>query len=499
MVAGWCALARSKQTPLHQTLEVSGPQTITIQDVQFGDVWLCSGQSNMEFNVAGGLNAAAEIAASANPNLRLFFVKKANLKAPRQTILEPDPKNPSKWQVAGPQTVPGFSAVCYFMARELSKQLKDVPLGLIDSSWGGTSVEWWTSAEALGTVQDFVHPLEMYAGQTVMPNQPVITSLYNGMLAPLLPFGLKGIAWYQGENNGGNGWQYSRLLPVMIDDWRTRFRMGKLPFLNVQLANYNNGHMPMLVETGGGWPVLREAQVLTRLSDDKEGMAVIVDVGNPDDIHPKDKQDVGFRLATSALHVAYGQNNVFEGPLFKSFAVEGNKIRVTFDQTGGGLMVAGKNFATLDPVTEVVGGQLTGFAIAGADKKWAAATATIDAATKTVVVSAASVTTPVAVRYGWADNPACNLYNREGLMASPFRTDPDYRLSVIDGSGGNVYAAGQQVQVQAGAPPGGMHFVKWVGDVKALADPNSAQTTITMPAQYVSIRATFGELVNKQL
>ena len=192
-----------------------------------------------------------------------------------------------------------------------------------------------------------------------------------------------------------------------------------------------------------------------------------------------------------ALHVAYGQNNVFEGPLFKSFAVEGNKIRVTFDQTGSGLMVAGKNFATLDPVAEVVGGQLSGFAIAGADKKWVAATATIDAATKTVVVSAASVTTPVAVRYGWADNPTCNLYNREGLMASPFRTDPDYRLSVIDGSGGNVYAAGQQVQVQAGAAPGGMHFVKWVGDVKALADPNSAQTTITMPAQYVSICATF--------
>src|SRR5882672_12828170 len=152
----------------------------------------------------------------------------------------------------------------------------------------------------------------------------------------------------------------------MLDDWRTRFRMGKLPVLNVQLANYNNGHMPMLVETGGGWPVLREAQLFTRRDDDKGGMAVIADVGNPDDIHPKDKQDVGFRLATSALHVAYGQDIVYEGPFFKSFTVEGDKIRVTFDQTGTGLMVGTKDFATLDPVKEVVGGQPTGFAIAGA-------------------------------------------------------------------------------------------------------------------------------------
>src|SRR6185436_1403246 len=217
-----------------------------------------------------------------------------------------------------------------------------------------------------------------------------------------------------------------------------------------------------------------------------------VDLGNPDDIHPKNKQDVGIRLATSALHVAYGQDNVFEGPLYKSFAVEGDKIRISFDSVGSGLMIGTKNFATVGPVAEVTGGQLSGFAIAAADKKWVAATATIDAATKTVVVSAASVTAPVAVRYGWADNPTCNLYNREGLMASPFRTDPDYRLSVIDGSGGNIFPAGQKIQVQAGGAPGGMHFLKWVGDVDALADPNSAQTTVTVPAKYVSIRATYG-------
>jgi sialate O-acetylesterase len=264
--------------------------------------------------------------------------------------------------------------------------------------------------------------------------------------------------------------------------------MGKLPFLMVQLANY--GALQTTPVQASGWPLLRESQTLTMRADDKAGMAVITDIGQADDIHPKDKQDVGARLAASALHVAYGQNNVWSGPLYKSMTVEDGKIRVTFDQVGGGLIVGQKNFMTLDPVTPVAGGQLKGFAIAGADNKWVFADAVIDG--QTVVVSSPQVAAPVAVRYAWADNPLNNLYNKELLLAAPFRSDLDYGLGVVDGSGGGTLHAGEKRMVQAAAPPAGQTFVKWVGDAAILDNPNAAQATVTMPAQYVSIRATFG-------
>ncbi len=471
----------------HQ-LEISGPQGVTFEDVKFGDVWLCSGQSNMEFSVNQSLNSAAEIAASANPDLRFFAVQRANLKAPRQTF----EKTGSAWTVVGPATIPNFSAVCYFMVRELQKQLK-VPMGMIGSSWGGTNIQSWMSAEKLSTLEDFRKPLDALPALALDPNQPVVTSLYNGMIAPLLPYGLKGIAWYQGESNAGNGLQYSRLMPDMIDDWRTRFRMGKLPFFQVQLANFiaNAGAPAGPIDVGSGWALLREAQLATQLADDKVGMAVILDVGDPNDIHPKDKQDVGLRLAASARHVAYAEDVVHSGPLFKAFTVQAGKVQLSFDQVGTGLMLGTKNGTNTNPVVENAGGVLAGFALAGADQQWRAADAVIDAGGQTITVSSNQVATPVAVRYGWSDNPSCNLYNREGLMASSFRTDLSYGLSVVDGSGGGVFDSGAAVVVTANVAPQGQHFVKWVGDVQYLSDANTSPATVTLPKAYVSIRATY--------
>lgn len=469
-------------------LEISGPKSVSFSDVKFGDVWLCGGQSNMEFALSKVIDAAAEIAASANPDVRFFYLKRTNLKAPRQTFAA----GAGPWTVVGPATIGSFSGVCYFMTQALQKKL-NVPMGMIGSWAGGTSVEWWTSAEKLGQVQDFAKQVADFPNQAFDPNQSVITSLYNAMIAPLLPYGLKGIAWYQGENNAGRGRQYNRLMPTLVEDWRTRFRMGNLPFLQVQLPNFkNNGSAPgVAIDVGSSWALLREAQLQTRLADPAGGLAVTADVGLPLNLHPNDKRDVGVRLAAAALHVAYGQDVVFEGPLFKLLAVQGSKAQLTFDSVGGGLMAGTKDGTNTKPVVENPGGTLTGFAISGADKQWKPATAVIDAGGKTVTVSAAEVAAPVAVRYGWADSPACNLYNREGLLASPFRTDADYGVSIIDGSGSGILSPGQPQTIAANAAPAGQHFVEWVGDVKYLDDANKASALLTMPQAYVSIRATY--------
>jgi hypothetical protein len=470
-----------------QQLEIIGSTTVTFSDVKFGDVWLCSGQSNMEWSVASTLDAGPEIAASENADLRYFLVKKSSIRAPRQTFDEPG----AAWTVVGPQSIGGFSAVCYFMVRELQKKLA-IPMGMIGSYWGGTSVEWWTSQEKLATVEDFTVPLAALPAE-LDPTKPTLTSLYNGMIAPLLPYGLKGIAWYQGENNGGAGPQYSRLMPNMIEDFRERFRMGKLPFFQVQLANFkaNAGAPSGPIDVNSGWARLREAQLQTRLADDAGGMAVIVDVGNPDDIHPRDKQDVGLRLAASALHVSYDRDVVFEGPIYEALTVQSGKLQVSFEQTGGGLMIGSKDGTSTAPVVENAAGTLNGFALAGADGMWKPASASIDIGGKTVTVQSNEVPAPLAVRYGWSDNPSCNLYNREGLMASPFRSDPDYRVNVNDGAGSGSFTAGQVVAVTANPAPDGQHFVKWLGDVSTLDDVTKSPAMLTVPKSYVSLRPSY--------
>ncbi len=568
------------------TLKVTGAETFTKSNVMIGDVWICSGQSNMEMGIGACQNGKEEIAAANFPNIRLFTVPKKIAFEP-QTVFSPGQPMQSKWLVCSPETVGaegwgGFSGVGFFFGRELNKAL-NIPIGLIHTSWGGTIAEAWTSAEGLGTVPDFKDSLAVFQdqvkklkagqadfakemdawwkdndpgsksgwadpdlntsdwkdmesqpknweqcglanfdgvvwfrktielpeawtnvdanlglasiddidttfvngvqvggmdnwqsprnykvpkgtlkagknviairvldtgggggfhgdanamalkaeGQTAIPlagiwqykiasplkdmkpapkkldgNPNQTTVLFNGMIFPLLPFAVKGAIWYQGESNSGQPIVYRRLLPAMIQDWRTRFGVGDFPFLIVHLASFMEVQNAPMQD---GWALIRESQYFISRDVKNSGLASAIDIGDAKDIHPKNKQEVGRRLALIALAKTYGQDVVYSGPVFKSMEVKGNEIILTFDNVGGGLVAKGD--------------KLTGFAIAGADKKFEYADARIDG--NTVIVSSPKVATPAIVYYGWANNPVCNLYNKEGLPAVPFRTNPE--------------------------------------------------------------------------
>jgi len=423
-------------------MTIKAGNTLTIKNIMVGEVWVCSGQSNMAMSVRSSANAEqsagrlpAETAAADYPKIRLFTVG-------RKVAEQPEPNCVGSWTLCGPETVPGFSAVGYYFGRELHKELK-VPIGLIHTSWGGTPAEAWTRREVLEADEDFAPILQRYdeamakypqakkeydqkveqwkeavkkakAEGKKAPRKPrppfgpdnprSPAGLYNAMIAPLLPYGIAGAIWYQGEANAGRAYQYRKLFPAMIKNWRVDWGQGNFPFGFVQLANF----MAVKPEpTASAWAELREAQ-LKALALPNTGMAVIIDIGEAKDIHPKNKQDVGKRLVLWALAKTYGKNLVYSGPIYRSMEVEGDKVVLGFSHTGGGLVAEG-------------GGQLKGFAVAGADKKFVWADAKIEG--DTVVVGSDKVSEPVAVRYAWADNPVCNLYNKEGLPASPFRTD----------------------------------------------------------------------------
>lgn len=566
------------------TLAVEGPQSVTLEDVLVGDVWLASGQSNMEMGVTEVANAREEVARADHPRIRLFQVPKVAATSPRGTV-------EARWLVCNPANVAaggwgGFSAVAYFFGRRLHGEL-GVPVGLIHSSWGGTAAEGWASPEALASMPEFapavkdlerawaesrrtpadfddalaewwaandpgsaakpswaepsfdasgwkrmrlpqyfegaglpgfdgvvwfrrtfelppewagrdlllsLGPVDDYdttfvngvpvgglgqwdaprsyhvsarllrpgtntvavrvldtgvgggiygkpgqlkiepaaggggAGVTLagewayrasvalaeLKTQPprsggndygVPVIRYNGMIAPLVPFSLKGAIWYQGETNVGRAAQYERIMALLIRDWRARFGVGDFPFLIVQLAN----HLERREEPADSeWARLREAQLRVSRRVPNSGLAVAIDIGDAEDIHPKNKQDVGERLALVALAKVYGRKLEYSGPVYKSMKVEGGRLRLSFDHAGGGLVARG-------------GGPPKGFAVAGEDGRFVRADAVIEGSE--VVVSSPSVRRPAAVRYGWADNPDCNLYNRAGLPASPFRTD----------------------------------------------------------------------------
>ncbi|WP_367871239.1 sialate O-acetylesterase [Luteolibacter sp. Populi] len=553
-------------------LNVEGPQTVTLQNVLVGDVWLCSGQSNMEWVVKNSTNADAEIAAADFPQIRQLFIPHVTAAGPQTTF------SGDGWKVCSPQTAGYFTAVGYYFGRELHKEL-GVPIGLIHSSWGGTIAEAWASKEGLAPIQDFNQAMEALEAQAksapgaaspqdqwftkndagtsagwsgekfadsawpelaqplqwmgsnvpdlahmdgavwfrrsvqltaaaagkaatldlgtiddedtvwvngrqvgategfqksrsypvpagllkagpnsiavrvmdinggggltgpaeamklklagvepvslagpwhykvgadfskttpypkaVGTNPNIPTVLYNAMIAPLLPYGIKGAIWYQGESNASRGMQYRKLLPAMIGDWRKRFGQGDFPFYIVQLANFT-ARLPQPGESE--WAELREAQTLTAKTLPNSGQAVIIDIGEAADIHPKNKQDVGKRLALQALAKTYGKKIVAAGPEFKEARAEGPAMRLSFDSIGGGLVAQG--------------GTLKGFAIAGDDKKFVWADAKIDGTT--ILVSSPQVPQPAAVRYAWATNPEATLFNQEGLPASPFRTD----------------------------------------------------------------------------
>jgi len=587
------------------TVTVAGPQTVTFQNVLFGDVWICSGQSNMEFGIKQGQNAETEIANANYPQIRLFTTDKVTAAAPLLNTK-------GQWQVCTPDTIVsqgtwgGFTAVGYFFGRALNQNLK-VPIGLLETSWGGTPAEAWVSGPSLsaalpdafgdrvkalasadptpfatqvanwyaaqdagtgakwqdpafdatawstipvpGVIQqagvpelakfngviwfrrnfdlgdpgdagkaavlhlqagdgaalwvngtrvnpigdmrgarNFAVPAGLLkatgnvvaarvlnlagrggivgeAGATELqigggtdvplagpwsyqigwtmdaahpfPKDPGLgahypTMLFNGMIAPLVPYGIKGALWYQGESNAGAALQYRTLLPALINDWHAQWGEGNFPFLIVQLAGFQPG--------GASWPELRQAQWLTAQNVPGAGIMTAIDIGDPTNIHPKDKQDVGARLALVALNQVYGQNVEDSGPVFKSATVEGTSIRVSFTHLGGGLVVKGDN-------------GLTAFEVAGADGVWVPADAKIDNDTVVVTASAlplagaapavaaapaapapaaaaaaapvgpaAALTAPVSVRYAWSGYPACSLYNAAGLPAFPFNT-----------------------------------------------------------------------------
>jgi sialate O-acetylesterase len=375
-------------------MTVQGNNTITLEDILIGEVWVCSGQSNMQWPVSASNNHAEEAAAADYPNIRLFTVA-------RKVAEKPMDDCQGAWTACSPQTVPGFSAVAYFFGRHLHKEL-EVPVGLINTSWGGTLAEAWTSHEGLLGEPDFEPILERAAQfNPKTPNQA--SNLYNGMLHPLIPFAIQGAIWYQGESNCSRAEQYRKLFPAMIRDWRKNWGQGEFPFLFVQLAPFRYGRAdPRCL------PELWEAQLKT-LELANTGMAVTTDIGNIVDIHPKNKQDVGRRLALWALAETYDKDVVCSGPLYDSMTVEGDKVRIRFKHVGGGLVAKGQ----LGPFT-IRGSE-------GPNPQFLPATAAIDG--DSVVVASERVKQPVAVRFGWFDTASPSLFNKEGLPASPFRTD----------------------------------------------------------------------------
>ncbi len=393
-------------------LAVNAANAIELQDVLVGEVWICSGQSNMEWSLNASLNAKEEVAAAKHPQIRLFNVPgHTTSPLPRDTC-------DGRWQTCEPNSAAGFSAVGYFFGRRLQQELK-VPVGLVGSNWGGTRIEPWTSPAGFRSVEQLkatADEVDAYTADTKVGGSSP-SAIYNAMIHPLAPFAMRGAIWYQGESNGGEGESYYHKKRALVNGWRKLFNPN-LAFYWVQLADFQAATDDPA--GGDGWANIREAQ-RKALDIDHTGMAVIIDIGEANDIHPRNKQDVGGRLAQWALNGTYGKKDIVaSGPLFKSHKVDGDAIRLSFDNTGGGLMVGKKQ--GLQPTAEVKGGKLARFAIAGADKKWHWAEATIDG--KDVVVKSPDVSNPVAVRYAFSMNPAgANLYNKEGLPASPFRTD----------------------------------------------------------------------------
>ena len=358
---------------------------LAVQDVLGGEVWLGSGQSNMAMRVSGAQNFKNEQATANHPQIRAFNEgSKTSAKAKADAS--------GKWTVCSPDSVGTFSATLYFFGRELQREL-NVPVGLINSSVGGTPIESWIAADA----QRKAPPDPSGDGATPTERKSDIGGLFNGKIAPLTPYAVRGVLWYQGEANTlpGKGSFYQDQLPLLVTDWRKRWG-EELPFAWVQLPNYNR--------PGEGWSLVREA-MLKALRLPRTGMAITVDIGDANNIHPKNKQEVGRRLSLWALGTIYGRKvPSVSGPLPTGHEIKGNTISVAFRHADGGLIAKD--------------GGLTGFLIAGEDKQWKPAQATIDG--DMVIVSSSEVAKPIAVRYAWASVAVCNLFNAAGLPASPF-------------------------------------------------------------------------------
>ncbi|MBL8829163.1 MAG: sialate O-acetylesterase [Planctomycetaceae bacterium] len=423
------------------TLVIKGKNEITLDDVLVGEVWLCSGQSNMQWSVAQANDPDLEIATAKYPKIRLVTVPNVGSQESLDNFV-------GQWDVCSPETVGQFSAVGYFFGRQLHTTL-DVPVGLIDNAWGGSACEAWVKRDLLAkdekyselmkrwtTIEtnfdpvkaDEQHKVAMAKWQTEadaakkagkpLPRQPQHPAnvlkgnarpgnLYGGCLKPVLGYGIRGAIWYQGESNASRAYQYRDLFPLMIQSWRDEWAQGDFPFYWVQLADF-------LAEktepVDSNWAELREAQTMTMSRLKNTGEAVIIDLGESNDIHPRNKQDVAKRLARWALAKDYGVQIAHQSPTYKSSEIKDGKMVLTFDHVGTGL----KNHDFHD---------VRGFSIAGDDKKFVWATAQITAPNQ-ITVSHASVKEPKSVRYGWADNPVCNVRAKDSLLPlTPFRTD----------------------------------------------------------------------------
>ncbi len=420
------------------TMTISGKNTITLDKVLVGEVWIVSGQSNMQFTLAESADGEAAIAAANDPAIRLFNIS-------RKVAFQHESGPLALWQPVSPASVRGFSAAGYYFAVQLRNELR-VPIGVINSSYGGTQAEAWTPVEyllAFPELRPCVERTKIWdaerprvkaeyeqrmqqwreaaekanAAGTRPPSQPrvpdalresrIAASIYDRMIAPLIPFAIRGVVWYQGESNEERAQQYELLLPTMIKAWRERWGQGDFPFGIVQLPNYRDPHPEPFDEP---WSFLREAQRRTALTTPNSGLIVTIDIGEAHDIHPRNKLDVGKRMARWALVTAYHHKMTVSGPMFHDAKLKGPKLVLTFDDAGKGLRIRKAD-------------ELEEFAVAGADHQWHWANAKIKGRNHVIVWSDV-VSHPLAVRYAFNSNPRNpNLTNDTGLPTAPFRSD----------------------------------------------------------------------------
>jgi len=414
-------------TPGPAPNQAANQPAITLDDIMVGDIWVASGQSNMEFPLSRASTAAKDLPNATNPQIRLLMIRR------RTADYAMWDEDTDGWTASTPETAKEFSAVAWYFGRDIAER-QHVTIGLIDATWGGTVGESWVRLTALGEDASLA-PIFVSRGKMTddaadavaeqvdekrqqdeataagkplpqFPWHPPLNSwgpglLWNGMIAPLTPLPIRGALWYQGESNSAIArvHSYDRVMRTLIEDWRRQWGIGDFPFLYVQISNYKSTPRE-------DWAELREQQVRT-LALRNTAMAVTIDIGNPDDVHPTDKLDVGQRLARAARALTYGETTLeYSGPMFRQATTESNSIRAWFDHASG---------------LNSRGGAVTGFEVAGRDGKYAPAAATIDG--RTVVASSPDVPAPVHVRYGWANSPQCNLFNGESLPASPFTSE----------------------------------------------------------------------------
>jgi sialate O-acetylesterase len=390
----WMVRLKPLKTGGPFTMTISGENVVEIRDVLVGEVWLAGGQSNMAWQLDKTDLAGQEIAASTDPELRFARV-------PMGQLTEPLYETPIQWRSAAPETSGAFSGVAYHFAQQLRRAL-GCPVGIIDNSRGGTRIEAWMSPEALEPFEgQFVREMHPPAeGQTVSPH--TASTLYNAMTAPLIPYAIRGFIWYQGESNAHNAYMYPKLFPAQIADWRKQWGQGDVPFLFVQIAPWRLSQDQF---AGSRWAEVREAQLQAAQTVPNTSMVVITDHG-AEDAHPRHKKTVGERLALAARAVAYGEDIVYKSPYPAAVGFKGKNAAIEFENAEGGLTAYG---------------EVKGFTLAGKDQVFHEAKAVIDGCR--VVVTSDEVAKPVAVRYGWGDGRFCNLYNKAGLPASPFRSD----------------------------------------------------------------------------